>query len=283
MRIDLHTHSRVSDGTDSPTLLALNAHQAGLDVIALTDHDTFDGVVEASEAGKRIGLKVIPGIEMSCEYDGASVHLLGYGMNIWNRPLLAELVKLRQARSERVQRLADRITELGMPLTAEEIIEAAGASPSVGRPHVADAMVAKGYVANRTEAFETWLGDDKPGYVHRYACDLVRGIELLHQAGGVAVLAHPWARQSREVLTAQVITKLTVEHELDGIEVDHTDHDLDTRELLSDLAVRLGLVRTGASDYHGLGKPDNPLGCNLTRETALGQLRRRALARGGSL
>ncbi|CAI9410817.1 PHP domain-containing protein [Aestuariimicrobium sp. T2.26MG-19.2B] len=283
MRIDLHTHSSVSDGTDTPSALVLAALAAGLDSIALTDHDTFDGVPEAKEAGRRAGLTVIAGVEMSAQLDGVSVHLLGYGMDRRNRPLLAELALLREGRVGRVKAMADRLTELGMPLTEAEIVAAAKASPSIGRPHVADAMVAKGYVADRDEAFRDWLADDKPGYVHRYSCELGRAIDLLHAAGGVAVIAHPWSRSTRSVLTAEVISDLVRDHQLDGIEVDHQDHDADTRSLLSDLAVRLGLVRTGSSDHHGTGKVGFPLGANLTRETALGQLRRLSAARGGQV
>ncbi|WP_022910455.1 PHP domain-containing protein [Aestuariimicrobium kwangyangense] len=283
MRIDLHTHSSVSDGTDTPSALVLAALAVGLDAIALTDHDTFDGVPEAKEAGRRAGLTVIAGVEMSAQLDGVSVHLLGYGMDRRNRPLLAELGLLREGRVGRVKAMADRLTELGMPLTEAEIVAAAKASPSIGRPHVADAMVAKGYVADRDEAFRYWLADDKPGYVHRYSCELGRAIDLLHAAGGVAVIAHPWSRSSRSVLTAEVISDLVRDHQLDGIEVDHQDHDADTRSLLSDLAVRLGLVRTGSSDHHGTGKVGFPLGANLTRETALGQLRRLSAARGGQV
>jgi 3',5'-nucleoside bisphosphate phosphatase len=283
MRIDLHTHSSVSDGTDTPSALVLAALAAGLDAIALTDHDTFDGVHEAKEAGRRVGLTVIAGVEMSAQLDGVSVHLLGYGMDRRNRPLLAELALLREGRSGRVKAMADRLTELGMPLTEAEIVVAAKASPSIGRPHVADAMVAKGYVADRDEAFRDWLADDKPGYVHRYSCELRRAIDLLHAAGGVAVIAHPWSRSSRAVLTAEVISDLVRDHRLDGIEVDHQDHDAHTRSLLSALAVRLGLVRTGSSDHHGTGKVGFPLGANLTRETALGQLRRLSAARGGQV
>lgn len=283
MRIDLHTHSSISDGTDTPSALVLAAREAGLDAFALTDHDTFDGIDEAKQAAQRIGVTVIAGVEMSTQLEGVSVHLLGYGMDRRNRDLIDELAKLRAGRTGRVAAMADRLTELGMPMTENDIIAAAKASPSIGRPHVADAMVAKGYVADRDEAFRDWLADDKPGYVHRYSAALGDAIDLLHEAGGVAVIAHPWSRSSRELLTAEVIEGLVRDHQLDGIEVDHQDHDAATRQLLSDLAVRLGLVRTGSSDHHGTGKVGFPLGANLTRPTALGQLRRLAEARGGAI
>ncbi|GAB2479829.1 PHP domain-containing protein [Luteococcus sediminum] len=281
MRIDLHTHSVVSDGTDTPTRLVLKAQEVGLDVIALTDHDTFDGIPEAIEAGKRIGVKVISGIEMSTQLDGRSVHLLGYGCDPFHRPLVAELAKIRVARTGRLKAFAERMTELGMPLGVDDIITAAGASPSIGRPHVADAMVAKGYVEHRDEAFDKWLREDMPGYVPRYACELGAAIDLIHDAHGIAVLAHPWGRGNEKVLTSAVIERLVREHSLDGIEVDHPDHDERARELLFALGGRLGLIRTGSSDYHGLGKRNNELGCENTRDTALREMQRRIRLRGG--
>ncbi|MEL4506059.1 PHP domain-containing protein [Luteococcus sp. H138] len=281
MRIDLHTHSVVSDGTDTPTRLVLKAMEVGLDVIALTDHDTFDGIPEAIEAGKRIGVKVLCGIEMSTQVDGRSVHLLGYGCDPFHRPLVQELAKIRVARTGRLKAFAERMTELGMPLTVDDIITAAGASPSIGRPHVADALVAKGYVKDRDDAFDQWLRDDKPGYVPRYACELGAAIDLIHDAHGIAILAHPWGRGNEQVLTAPLIESLVNEHGLEGIEVNHPDHDERARELLFALGGRLGLIRTGSSDYHGLGKRNNPLGCENTRDTAYREILRRIRLRGG--
>ncbi len=283
MKIDLHTHSRVSDGTDSPTRLVLKAHDAGLDVISLTDHDTFDGLLEAVEAGRRIGLTVLSGIEMSCRAEGMTVHLLGYGCDPWHRPLLEELARIRVGRFGRLRATADRLTALGMPLTVDDIVAAAAAAPSIGRPHVADAMVAKGYVASRRQAFDDWLGDDKPAYVARYACPLEQAIDLVHQAKGVAVLAHPWGRGADRVLTPQYLERLVAEHELDGVEVEHEDHDPKTRDLLFQMGARLGLIRTGASDYHGTGKEGHQLACNTTRDTAYREILRRIKLRGGML
>lgn len=281
MRIDLHTHSTVSDGTDTPTALVHKAHDAGLDVIALTDHDTFDGVSQAIEAGRRLGVSVLGGVEMSCEVDGHSVHLLGYGCDPFHRGLNEELRKNREGRTNRLPAFAERLTELGMPLSVEDIKEQSGLSPSVGRPHVADAMVAKGYVADRREAFDKWLADDKPGYISRYSTPLELGIELIHQAKGVAVLAHPWGRGRADQLPADYIAALVENYGLEGIEVDHEDHDEHTRSLLFEMGQRLGLIRTGSSDYHGLGKVGHELGCNTTRESAYRELVARIRRRGG--
>ncbi len=281
MRIDLHTHSSVSDGTDTPTRLVLNAVQAGLDVIALTDHDTFDGVPEAQEAGRRVGLQVVCGIEISCEQKGHAVHLLGYGCDPYSRVLVEELAKVRVGRQERLQEMARRLTEAGLPITVDEIIAQAGRAPSVGRPHVADVLVAKGYVASRDEAFAEYLDEGRPGYVGRYAIPVGHGIDLVHQAKGIAVLAHPWGRGGDKVLTAPVIERLVREHELEGIEVDHQNHDTAARALLFEMGARLGLIRIGGSDYHGTGKVDHDLGCNTTRESAYRDMVRKIQARGG--
>lgn len=281
MKIDLHTHSRVSDGTDTPTGLVMQAMAAGLDVIALTDHDSFGGVPEAQEAGKRIGVKVLSGIEMSAEKDGHSIHLLGYGCDPYDRQLGEELARARVGRHERIPAMLAKLAEIGLPLTVEELHRAANNGAVIGRPHIADAMVAKGYAEDRDEAFTRWLHDGGPAYVPRYACSLERAIDLIHEAKGVAVIAHPWARGNRDVLSAQYLGSLIANHELEGIEVDHPDHDDATRSLLFEMGGRLGFIRTGSSDYHGTGKKRNPLGVNLTRPTAYRDLVARIRRRGG--
>ncbi|RMB60056.1 PHP domain-containing protein [Tessaracoccus antarcticus] len=281
MRIDLHTHSRVSDGTDTPTRLVLKALEAGLDVIALTDHDTFDGVLEAAEVGKRVGVRVVTGLEMSTEVAGHSVHLLGYGCDIHDEALTTELSALRRARAQRLPAMCQKLTDLGLALTVEEVEAASRSARALGRPHVADALVAKGYVTDRTEAFNKWLGVGMPAWVPRYNTDLARAITLVHGSGGAAVIAHPWARGNADVLTAPLLESLVLGYGLDGIEVDHEDHDADTRRLLFEMGGRLGLVRTGSSDYHGTGKRGHDLGCNLTRKSAFMELVSRIRARGG--
>ncbi len=281
MRIDLHTHSRISDGTDTPTRLVLKALEAGLDVISLTDHDTFDGVPEAVAAGERVGLRVVPGIEMSTDVAGHSVHLLGYGCDMYNRALNRELVALRSARSRRLPAMCEQLTTAGVPITMEDITATSQSARALGRPHVADTLVAKGYVADRTEAFDKYLAEGKPGFVARYATDLAHAITLVHGAGGAAVIAHPWARGNHDVVTASLLESLVAGYGLDGIEVDHEDHDVDTRRLLFEMGARLGLVRTGSSDYHGAGKKGHALGCNLTRKPAFLELVSRIRARGG--
>jgi len=264
MRIDLHTHSNISDGTDTPAGLVDRARAVGLDVLALTDHDTFAGLDEATARGEQVGVQVIRGIELSCGRAGHSVHLLAYGADPDAPGLAAELEKVRGGRKGRLTGVLDRLAELGVPVTEEQVLAQVGESPSVGRPHIADAMVRAGHVADRTEAFDRFLADGGPAHVPRYAIPVGRGIDLVHAAGGAAVIAHPWGRGREHVLPPDVLAGLADDHRLDGIEVDHQDHDPKTRDRLRALAGELGLLTTGSSDYHGTGKLDHELGCNTT-------------------
>lgn len=282
MRIDLHTHSWVSDGTDSPTRLVLNAQRARLDVIALTDHDTLAGLDEARAAGRRVGVRVLGGVELSAIQDGREVHLLGYGPRRDNAELNAELERLRAGRRERLPKMLAKLAELGMPVTLDDVrAQAKDSQTSLGRPHLADAMIARGYVATRDEAFERYLDREGPVYVERPAVPLPDGIDLLHDAGAATVIAHPGIRGMSTVLTGSLIEKLRTEHGLDGIEVDYPLHDPDTRELFHQLGARLDLVRTGSSDYHGTGKTGHDLGCALTRQPAFEELLSRIHSHGG--
>lgn len=275
MRIDLHTHSQVSDGTDAPADLVAKAAQAGVDVVALTDHDTFDGLAEAVAAGERVGVQVVEGIEVSCSRAGQSVHLLAYGVDQTNKALAAEMTRVRLGRTDRLTPVLQKLAELGVGVSEVDVMGFVGDSPSVGRPHIADALVAAGHVHDRAEAFDRFLADGGPAHVHRYAIDISRGIELVHNAGGIAVIAHPWGRGRRRVLPPEVLEELTAVSGLDGIEVDHQDHDAATRVELRQLGDRLGVLMTGSSDYHGTGKTDHDLGCNLTDPAVFAELERR--------
>lgn len=276
MRIDLHTHSSISDGTDEPSRLVDRAKEVGLDVIALTDHDTFAGLDEAVDRGEQVGVRVVRGMELSCARGGESVHLLAYGADPAFSELAAELDKVRGGRMGRLAGVLQRLAELGVPVTEEQVMAEVGDSPSVGRPHIADAMVKAGHVADRTEAFDRFLADGGPAHVPRYAVPVERGIDLVHAAGGVAVIAHPWGRGREPILPPDVLMRLASGQGLDGIEVDHQDHDPATRIRLRALAAELGLLATGSSDYHGAGKLDHELGCNTTTpevfETLMGRL-----------
>ena len=272
MRIDLHTHSSVSDGTDTPEELVRKAAAAGLDVVALTDHDTFDGLDAAVAEGERVGVHVFRGMELSCSRRGDSVHLLAYGANPSNTDLAGEMVRVHGGRMGRLAGVLTKLAELGVPVSEADVMAEVGDSPSVGRPHIADAMIKAGHVRDREEAFERFLAEGGPAHVPRYAIELERGIDLVHSAGGVAVIGHPWGRGREHVLPPAVLRTLVADHALDGVEVDHQDHDTETRAQLRTLAAELGLLATGSSDYHGMGKLDHDLGCNTTAPEVFDEL-----------
>jgi predicted metal-dependent phosphoesterase TrpH len=275
MRIDLHTHSSVSDGTDAPAELVRKALAVGLDVVALTDHDTFDGLDEAVAEGERLGLGVVRGMELSCSRRGSSVHVLAYGADPASPELATEMARVRDGRLGRLAGVLRKLAELGVPVSEAEVMAQVGNSPSVGRPHIADALIAAGHVRDRQEAFDRFLADGGPAHVHRYTIEVDRGIDLVHEAGGLAVIAHPWGRGREHLLPPNVLQGLVRDHALDGIEVDHQDHDSDVRRRLRELADGLGLLATGSSDYHGTGKLDHDLGCNTTDATVFTEMQRR--------
>lgn len=272
MRIDLHTHSTASDGTDSPPELMLAARTAGLDVIALTDHESFAGWDQAERVVAALDLRLIKGIEMSTRTSGESVHVLGLWVDPTNRPLADELQRIRGARDGRVAMIISQLAAVDVVLAESKLAKAAADTSSIGRPHIADAMIAQGYVETRREAFDRYLAPGRPGYVSRYAPATADGIRLIHAAGGVAVLAHAWGRDTAQVLTAEVIADLASETGLDGLEVFHQEHDESARRQLGELAKELDLIPTGGSDYHGLGKQNHELGCNLTPPESLAAL-----------
>lgn len=272
MRIDLHTHSDRSDGTDSPTELVRAAAAAGLDVVGLTDHDTTAGWAEAAAAAEGSGVRLVRGIEVSTRFRGGGVHLLAYLPDPDHPGLVAELEKVLGGRNDRLPRILDRLATVGIEITETEVRAVAGDAAATGRPHVADALVARGVTADRDEAFARYLGPGCVAHVPRYAADLEEMIALVSAAGGVSVLAHPWAdRTPHAALDPAGLARLA-DAGLAGVEVDHQDHDAPTRDRLRAVARELGLVVTGSSDYHGSGKVDHPLGCNLTDPDELERL-----------
>lgn len=263
MRIDLHTHSRASDGTDTPSELVCAAVAAGLDVLAITDHDTAAGWVEAAEAAEEAGVELVPGMEISTRHRGRSVHLLGYLPDPTYAPLAESLGRILDGRESRVPVMIERLRALGIDITAEDVRRASPGTAATGRPHVADALVSLGVVADRDEAFATYLGWGRPAHVDRYAVPLVDTLRLIAEAGGVSVIAHPWGRGGLGRPDEETLSGLQ-ELGLAGLEVDHQDHDAAARDRLRAIARNLGLVVTGSSDYHGDGKVDHELGCNTT-------------------
>jgi predicted metal-dependent phosphoesterase TrpH len=263
VRIDLHTHSSASDGTDTPGDLVREAAAAGLDVVALTDHDAMSGWDEAQQAADEAGITLVPGLEISTRFHHRGVHLLGYLPDPTHPPLVRELDRILEGRTARTPAIVAALREHGIDISEEDVRRESGGSVAAGRPHVADALVRLGVVADRTEAFATLLSPGQPGYVNRYASALEEMIPLVAAAGGVSVVAHPWGRGSRSVLDAEALAGLK-DLGLAGIEVDHQDHAPADRAELRALARNLDFVVTGSSDHHGLGKVDHDLGVNTT-------------------
>ncbi|CAL9431027.1 MULTISPECIES: PHP domain-containing protein [Streptomyces] len=273
MRIDLHTHSTASDGTDTPAELVRKAAAAGLDVVALTDHDTTRGHAEALAALPR-GLTLVTGAELSCRLDGVGMHLLAYLFDPEEPALLAERELVRDDRVPRAKGMVAKLNELGVPVTWEQVARIAG-NGSVGRPHVASALVELGVVDSVSDAFTPeWLADGGRAYVPKHETDPFEAVRLVKNAGGVAVFAHPAAAKRGRTVPDSAIAELA-RAGLDGIEVDHMDHDPDTRARLRGLAGELGLLVTGSSDYHGSRKTC-VLGEFSTDPEVYGEITRRA-------
>ncbi|AWL40445.1 MULTISPECIES: PHP domain-containing protein [unclassified Streptomyces] len=273
MRIDLHTHSTASDGTDTPAELVAHAAAAGLDVVALTDHDTVGGHAEAVAALPE-GLTLVRGAELSCRVGGVGLHMLAYLFD----PAEPELARAReQVRDDRVPRartMVRKLQELGVPVTWEQVARIAG-DGSVGRPHVATALVELGVVDSVSDAFTPdWLGNGGRAYADKYELDPFEAVRLVKAAGGVTVFAHPLAVKRGAVVPESVIADLAAAG-LDGIEVDHMDHDAPTRARLRALAAELDLLPTGSSDYHGTRKTVR-IGEYTTDPEIYGEITRRA-------
>ena len=256
MLIDLHTHSSVSDGTETPAELMATARAAGLDVVALTDHDTTAGWA-AAEAARPPGLTVVPGMELSCRWFPAdqppiSVHLLAYLFDPLHPGFAAERARLRDERLGRGERIVQALAADGYPVVWEQIV-AGCAGGVVGRPHVARALVDAGVVASVDDAFATLLHHRSPYYVAKADTDAREGIALIRAAGGVPVFAHGLATTRGRIVGDDAISAMT-QAGLLGLEVDHPDHTPEQREHLRGLAGDLGLIRTGSSDYHGTNK-----------------------------
>lgn len=278
MRIDLHTHSTMSDGTDTPAELVAAAAAAGLDVIALTDHDTTAGWAEAAEA-LPAGLTLVPGAELSCVSTAdagrpISVHLLAYLFDPAAPVLVDEQRRLRRERRERLRAMATRMAADGLPIDADEVLGLLPADSPPGRPHLAQALIRAGLVSTVDQAFAEYLGNGRGYYLPRRDTPVENAIDMIADAGGVSVFAHPFARSRGQIVSAETIAALA-ERGLAGIEVDHPDHDVATRAELCGLARELGLVRTGSSDYHGTNKII-PIGAETTDPEAFEALAAKA-------
>lgn len=266
--IDLHTHSARSDGTDAPADLVAQAAEAGVTTLGLTDHDTTSGWAEATEATQRHGVALVRGAELSTRHRGRSVHLLAYLFDPGHAELAEEMRLMREDRVPRLQRIVEHMAADGIAITWEDVLaQVPDGLASLGRPHLADALVARGLAADRNEVFANWLYNGSRYYVPHYAVGTVDAVRLVRAAGGVPVVAHPFAAARQRSLDADDIAGL-VEAGLVGIEADHRDHDDGGRALARDLAAEHDLVATGSSDFHGDGKT-NRLAENTTAPEAL--------------
>ena len=277
MKIDLHTHSTYSDGTDKPSELINKALAAGITIIGLTDHDSVSGWQEATKA-LRSGISLVPGAEISCQTtDGISVHILGLLFDANNTELMNTLEKTRENRHGRMEKIIARINEAGIDITMNDVLEQLSDGATLGRPHLADALVKKGVVTSRDEAFTQMLHNNSKYYVSHYSPTPEAAIALIKAAGGVSVIAHPMASHRGRTISLQTFGSL-IDSGLDGIEVDHRDHSPDEKKQLISLASESNLVMTGASDYHGNGKL-NSLGEYTTNPDEWERLESRANAR----
>jgi len=264
--IDLHTHSSVSDGTETPSQLVRAAADAGLGTMALTDHDSTAGWFEAAATARTTGITLIPGMEFSTRISFLSVHLLAYLFDPSDAGIVAETSRVRQARLVRAEQMVERIGA-DYALTWEDVLAQTTPDATVGRPHIADALVARGFALTRSEAFAGILHWDAGYYQPHYAPDPLRAIEIVRAAGGVPVIAHPATRGVDDVIPESRLARL-VDAGLFGLELEHRENRPEAKARLYELAEKYGLHVTGSSDYHGEGKP-NRLGENTTAPEVL--------------
>ncbi len=247
---DLHLHSTASDGYLSPGDLMRYVKESGVKLCALTDHDTMDGIAEASEVAIQIGIRCISGIELSCLSDDKSVHLLGYFNCIAPATLMKELVEIQKWRAKRNPKMLDKLQELGISISMNEVKQEANGG-QIGRPHIARAMIKKGVVRNLDEAFEKYLGNGKPAYIEKDRLSLHDAVTLVHNSGGIAILAHPMVYNFVNHSTVGLLCDASVKAGVDGIEAYYTEHKKADRKRIEHLTKRAGLLVTGGSDFHG--------------------------------
>jgi predicted metal-dependent phosphoesterase TrpH len=247
MFADLHLHTNFSDGTYTPEELARRARELSLAAVALTDHDTVEGCARMAAACEPVGLEFIPATELTAEVDGNELHLLGYFVDTQNHQLLAEMTRFQRVRQNRIREMVARLNHLNIPLQTEAVFAIANCR-SPGRPHVARALVMGGFCSSLDEAFERFLKKNRPAWVPKFKISAVDAIELIHQADGLAVMAHPGLNRVDEIIPALVRAGL------DGVECFHTRHTATSSAHYVRLAKELGVLITGGSDCHGLNK-----------------------------
>jgi len=244
MTVDLHLHTTASDGSLTPKQIVEHAARLNLETIAISDHDTVNGIDEALLAGNKLGIEVIPAVELSSKYDSRDMHVLGYFIDYKSDKLHLSLKFLRKARTQRAQEIVECLQEYGIDITFDEVIESAGKA-AVGRPHIARLLLAKNYVSSIGDAFRNYLKRGAPCFLEKFVYPIEEAISIIHEAGGIAVFAHPGlARLDDHILEF-------VEMGLDGIEAYHSEHTPETVDRYLKLAGEHGLVATGGSDCHG--------------------------------
>ena len=277
MAVDLHVHSSASDGTDAPDLVVAKAAAFGLTALALTDHDTLSGVPAARGAADPLPIELIPGIELSVDHAGVKIHMLAYFLEPTPGPLQDRLEALRIGRTVRNVRIVERLNELGYPITMDDVLRQA-AGDAVGRPHIADALVEAGAIENRSQAFVNLLGDGGTAYVERDRLTAINAIELTKASEGVTSIAHPLTINIDAVTLRTIFGDLR-DAGLAGIEAYYSEHSPAIRTQLAAVASDLGLVATGGSDYHGLGRPGLQIGSGrgdlVVPDSSLEELRER--------
>lgn len=256
--IDLHTHTYASDGTYSPTALVTLAKEQGIEAIAVTDHDTIEGLPEAMEAGERLGVEVVPGMELSVEYGPGSMHILGLLINLEDKGLNDTLAKLQESRSSRNPQIIEKLNELGMPITMEEVEKISGGG-QLGRPHIAAALVKNGYVHNTQEAFDKYLKKGASAYFERRRLSPEGAADLIHGAGGLLILAHPGTLAVNGPKFDNLLSELK-DAGFDGIEVFYNNHSHAEEDRLMKIADKLEFIISGGTDFHGENKPSIKLG-----------------------
>jgi predicted metal-dependent phosphoesterase TrpH len=256
--IDLHAHSTFSDGSLTPSQLAALARESGIAALALTDHDTMDGVPEFLKACEREGVEGVVGVEISADVPRGTLHMLGYGVDLACVPLQDALRQIRAGRCDRNKLILDRLNSLGYALTWEEVRSLAG-EDVIGRPHFAQALVNRRHVKSREDAFERLLAKGKPGYVNRFRLTPEDCIRVIREAGGVAVMAHPFTMEWGSKAMADEVRRLAAQG-LGGIEVYYSEHPPELQDRYRAMAESLGLLITGGSDFHGDGNPAVRLG-----------------------
>ena len=259
MSIDLHTHTTASDGSFTPSQLVHHAKEKGLRALAVTDHDTIDGNKEALDAGVREGLEVVPGIEISVDYSPGSMHMLGYFIDTESQRLQEKLALLQDSRSDRNPKIIEKLNALGLDITYDEVVQTSGGG-QVGRPHIAQVLLKKGYTNTIQEAFDKYLGKGAPAYFDKFRLNAEDAIAMITDAGGVPVLAHPFTLKCTNQGELEELIKHLTGHGLQGIEVYYTEHNEKQISRYRLLAERNNLLLTGGSDFHGANMAGVELG-----------------------